>query len=112
MELAVEQADDVAVVTLPVAELDAANTAEFKRDIAPVLDAHSKVVLDLTRLRFIDSSGLGAFISCLRKLNEKRGDLKLCGMSKQVRAVFEMVRMQRILDILGTREEAIRAFHA
>jgi len=66
----------------------------------------------LGRLRFVDSSGLGAFISCLRKLNAKGGDLKLCGMSKQVRAVFELVRMHRIFDIFGTRDEALRAFQA
>jgi anti-sigma B factor antagonist len=55
----------------------------------------------------------GRFISCLRKLNAKGGDLKLCRMSKQVRAVFELVRMHRIFDIFdifGTREEAVRAF--
>jgi anti-sigma B factor antagonist len=69
-------------------------------------------VIDLSRLRFVDSSGLGAFISCLRKLNAKGGDLKLCGMSKQVRAVFELVRMHRIFDIFGTREEALRAFQS
>jgi anti-sigma B factor antagonist len=112
MEIAVEEVDDVAVVAIRVEELDAANTPEFKRDMAPVLDTHSKVVLDLTRLRFIDSSGLGAFLSCLRRLNEKRGDLKVCGVSKQVRAAFELVRMHRILEIHGTREEATCAFRA
>jgi anti-sigma B factor antagonist len=112
MELAVEGVDGVVVVIIPVAELDAANTAEFKRDIARVLEAHSRVILDLTRLRFIDSSGLGAIISCLRKLNEKQGDLKLCGMSRQVRTAFELVRMHRIIDIHGTREEAIHGFQA
>ena len=70
------------------------------------------MVFDLSKLRFVDSSGLGAFLSCLRKLNAKGGDLKLCGMSKQVRAVFELVRMHRIFDIYGTREEAVRAFQA
>jgi anti-sigma B factor antagonist len=58
----------------------------------------------------VDSSGLGAFISCLRKLNGKGGDLKLCGMSKQVRAVFELVRMHRIFEIFGTTDEAVHAF--
>jgi anti-sigma B factor antagonist len=53
---------------------------------------------------------LGAFISCLRKVNAKGGDLKLYGMSKQVRGVFELVRMHRVFDILATREDAIRAF--
>jgi anti-sigma B factor antagonist len=93
-----------------VAELDAGNAGEFKRDIAPLLEAHAKLVLDLSRVRFVDSSGLGAFISCLRKLNAKGGDLKLCGMSKQVRAVFELVRMHRVFDICETREEAVHAF--
>ena len=112
MEIAVDKMGDVAVAELPVEELDASNAGEFKRDIAPVLEANTKLVFDLSRLRFTDSSGLGAFISCLRKLNAKGGDVKLCGMSKQVRAVFELVRMHRIFDIFGTREEAVQAFQA
>lgn len=110
MEITVEKIGEVAVAELPVQELDASNAAEFKRDIAPVLETHSKLVIDLGRLRFADSSGLGAFISCLRRSNAKGGDLKLCRMSKQVRAVFELVRMHRIFDIFETREEAVQAF--
>ena len=110
MEVTFDQMRDVAVVVVPVEELDASNAAEFKRDIAPLLEGNTKLVLDLSRLRFVDSSGLGAFLSCLRKLNAKGGDLKLCGMSKQVRAVFELVRMHRIFDICGTKEDAVRAF--
>ena len=110
MQITSETFDDVVVAIVPVEELDAANAEEFKRDMASLLDGHHKLVLDLSRLRFVDSSGLGAFISCLRKLNAKGGDLKLCGMSTQVRGVFELVRMQRVFDILATREEAVRAF--
>ena len=76
----------------------------------PSSTANDKLVLDLARLRFVDSSGLGAFISCLRKLNAKGGDLKLCGLSKQVRAAFELVRMHRVFDIHATSEDAVRAF--
>jgi anti-sigma B factor antagonist len=110
MQLTVEKIGDIAVSAVPVEELDAGNAGEFKRDIAPLLDAHAKVALDLARLRFVDSSGLGAFISCLRKLNAKGGDLKLYGMSKAVRGVFELVRMHRVFDILTTKEDAVRAF--
>jgi anti-sigma B factor antagonist len=110
MLLAIDQVGNVAVAAMPVEELDAGNAGEFKRDMAPLVEAHTNVVLDLSRLRFVDSSGLGAFISCLRKLNAKGGDLKLCGMSKDVRAVFELVRMHRVFDILATREDAVRAF--
>lgn len=110
MEISVEKLDGVSVAVLPVDELDAGNSPEFKRDIAPTLQANTKLVLDLSRLRFVDSSGLGAILSCLRQVSAKNGDLKLCGMSKQVRAAFELVRMHRIFDISETREQAVRAF--
>lgn len=110
MEVAIEKIGDVAVVVLPGESLDASNTKEFRRDIASVLDGNSKVVFDLHQLRFVDSSGLGALLSCLRQLNAAGGDLKLCGMQKPVRALFELVRMHRIFDIFNAREEAINAF--
>jgi anti-sigma B factor antagonist len=112
MEIPVDRMDGVTVAALPMQELDASNAVDFKRDVGPLLEANTKLVFDLNRVRFVDSSGLGAFISCLRKLNAKGGDLKLCGMSKQVRAVFELVRMHRVFDICGTREEAVRMFRS
>ena len=110
MTIASKSIGDVTVVEVPTEELDAGNSAEFKREVTPLLDSTTKIVFDLSRLRFVDSSGLGAFISCLRKLNAKGGDVKLCGMSKQVRGVFELVRMHRIFDIYLTKEEAVKAF--
>src|SRR5579871_1845895 len=110
MELIVERLGDVAVVVLPVTELDASNSADFKRDVTPLLDTNMKLVLDLSRLLFADSSGLGAFISCLRRVNSRGSDLKLCGMSEPIRALFELVGMHRVFDIYPTREAAARAF--
>jgi anti-sigma B factor antagonist len=110
MDIAVDKIGSIAVATVPADELDASNAGEFKRDIAPVLEDNTRLVLDLSRLRFVDSSGLGAMLSCLRQLGAKGGDLKLCGMSKQVRGLFELVRMHRIFDIYGTKEEAVHAF--
>lgn len=110
MAIAFDRVGDVTVALLPMNELDAGNSADFKRDVAPLLEDTTKLVFDLSRLRFVDSSGLGAFISCLRKLNAKGGDVKLSGMSKQVRGVFELVRMHRIFDIYATKEDAVRAF--
>jgi anti-sigma B factor antagonist len=110
MEITLDRVGEVTIATVPVTELDASNAGDFKRDVAPLLEDSTRVVLDLSRLRFVDSSGLGAFISCLRKVNARGGDLKLCGMSRQVRAVFELVRMHRVFEICGTREEAVRQF--
>ncbi len=110
MEVTVEKIDNVTVIALPGESLDASNAKEFKRDIMPALEGQSRVIFDMGRLKFVDSSGLGAILSCLRQLNSNGGDLKLSGMLKPVRALFELVRMHRIFDIYNTSEEAIAAF--
>jgi len=108
VELTIEKIGDITIVELQGEQLDASNAKEFKHEIAPVIEANPRMVLDLGRLRFVDSSGLGAILSCLRQLNAAGGDLKLCGLSKPVRALFELVRMHKIFDIYGTRDEAAR----
>ena len=110
MKLPVETIDDVAIVTIPEETLDAGNAQEFKKSVGPALAANDKVVFDLSRLLFVDSSGLGVILSALRTLNSRGGDLKLCGLTQQVRVLFELVRMHRIFEIFDTREEALRAF--
>ena len=111
MQFLKEQLDDIAIIKVPGDHLDADNAKEFKEDISELIQQEKKVVFDLSELRFVDSSGLGAIISCLRKLNESGGDLKLFGMNKSVRALFELVRLNRLFDILNTKDEAIKAFH-
>jgi anti-sigma B factor antagonist len=110
MELTTEKVGNVTVVVLPGDQLDAGNAKEFKRDVTPLLEPRGKVVFDLGELQFVDSSGLGAFLSSMRQLHATGGELKLCAMTRPVRALFELVRMHKIFDICGTRDDAIRSF--
>lgn len=110
MDLVRDKVGNVLVVAPQVENLDASNTKEFRRDIEALIEPNAKVVLDLTKVNFVDSSGCGAILSYLRQLNTVGGDLKLCGISKSVRALFQLVRMHRIFDILNTRDEAVKAY--
>jgi anti-sigma B factor antagonist len=112
VDLAVEQVNGVQVVTLAVDHLDAGNSREFKRALAPVLERGRRLILDLGSLRFVDSSGLGAILGVVRGLNDAGGELKLCNLGKQARLVFELVRMHRIVDIYHHRQEALASFAA
>ncbi len=102
--------DDIEVAHLQGEALDASNAKEFKAKAASLIVPGAKVVLDLSGLRFVDSSGLGALLSCLRQLNACGGSLKLCSMQKPVRALFELVRMHRVFEIFNTREEALQSY--
>lgn len=110
MALVTTNVEDVVVVEVPGPSLDASNSKDFKNEVSPILNSAQKVIFDLQHLGFVDSSGLGSVLSCLRQLNGSGGDLKLCGMTKPVRALFELVRMHRIFDIHDSRDEAVAAF--
>jgi len=101
---------DVLILELRVENLDAGNVRDFKEAALALIQSRQRVVLDLSGVKFIDSSGLGALIACLRKLNEQRGDFRLCQLSRTVRALFELMRMHRVFGIYATREEAVQSF--
>ena len=111
MEITVETSQGVVIADIPVNDLDASNAGDLKSAMGQILENNSRVALDLSRIQFVDSSGLGAILSCLRQATARGGDLKLCCMTKQVRAAFELVRMHRIFDIAETREAAVSAFN-
>jgi len=78
--------NNVLLIELNEDNLDASNAREFRDAVQLMMRDRTRVVLDMTGVRFVDSSGLGALISCLRLLNGRAGDFKLCAMSKPVRA--------------------------
>lgn len=101
--------DNAAIITIDSANLDASNVGVFKAQIQPLLETNGNVIIDMSHLNFVDSSGLGALLSTLRTMNNKNGQLKLYAMAKPVQALFELVRMQRIFAIYNTRDEALAA---
>ncbi|NOZ21274.1 MAG: anti-sigma factor antagonist [Planctomycetes bacterium] len=110
MEPAVEQVGDVLVVTPLTESLEIGNADEFSDAVTPIIRGKNKVVFDMSKLCFVDSSGLKAIIWCIKQLDAVDGDLKLCGLTEQVRSLFEIARMHKIIDIFDTREQAVEAF--
>lgn len=110
MKLTHSKNNDVAIVVIRENVLDASLIGDFKNEIAPILKSETRVVLDMSDVQFVDSSGVGAILSCLRVLNAEGGDLKICSLSRPVRALFELVRMHKIFEIFETKELAVESF--
>lgn len=107
MTSCIEQTSGAAIVAIPYEHLDAGNVAAFKRQIAETLEDRRRVIFDFSLVEFIDSSGLGAIVSALRQINSMGGEMTVCSLQKPVRALFELTRMHRILDIYNSRAEAL-----
>jgi anti-sigma B factor antagonist len=104
------EGNDVLVIELREDNLDASNVREFRDAVRSLMQERTHVVLDLAGVKFVDSSGLGALVSCLRQANALKGDLRLCELSRNVRALFELMRMHRVFTIHETRADAVASF--
>ena len=105
-------ADNVLTITLEGENLDAKEAPNFKQQVIDLIGntEANRVLLDLHHLNFIDSSGLGCFLSLLRALNSRGGELKIAGMTKPIRTVFELVCMHKVFEIYNSKDEAMRSF--
>ena len=106
----VERPDDIAVVQVVAEKLDMSNAAAFKAGAFPIITQHPKIVLDLSQVEFVDSSGLGSILACLREINRVGGILVLGGVCKRVRALFELVKMHRLIPLYEAVDDAVEGF--
>lgn len=109
MQFRCEEVDGVRVVLTPTMDLDASNSDEFKKSAAPAVQGHSRVVMDLSGIGFMDSAGLGAILSIFKKVRGDGGQFRVYGLSEEVKALFELVRMQRLFEVYPDKESAIAA---
>lgn len=110
MFLETSDCEGILVVLISVHQFEAEKSAAVKKELQPLLEKFHKIVFDLREVQFLDSSGLGVFLSAFRQLNACGGEMKLSGLNRQVRSLVELVRMHRVFDIFPTVEEALAAF--
>lgn len=70
-----------------------------------------QLLLDLSAVRFMDSSGIGAVVAVLKRVSEAGGRLKICRVNPRVSDVLSVTRLERVLEIYEDEKEALAAFH-
>ncbi len=107
MQLQAKTHDDTLIVTTTMPRIDAAIAIEFKEDMRSVCDGGPKrVVLDMSTVDFLDSSGLGAVVAAMKLLAPKQ-KLELAGLSLNVEKVFRLTRMDSIFTIHTDADAAL-----
>ncbi len=112
MNITLDNKDDITLVRLHEERLDAHNSQEFKDYLLRLLESGTKaVVLDLSEVGFVDSSGLGALLSGHKNAGLREGRFALSGVQARVQSMFELTRLHRVFEIHPKVEDAI-AFRA
>jgi anti-sigma B factor antagonist len=90
--------------------VDAEHCSQLKKAIEKARgDGVKHFVLDLHKVGFIDSTGLGILISLMRQQRERDAELRLTGLQDEVRAIFEITRLFRVFDIAPSVQAAVDA---
>lgn len=90
-------------------KLNMISSPELRATVLRVIgEGASRIVVDLSAIDFMDSSGLGALVGCLKSARQAGGDLRISAPSTQVSMVLRLSNLDRVLASFATAEEAYR----
>lgn len=103
----VQWRDDAAIVQV-VGDVDLNRSPALQDALLKLLDEKpSAVIIDLTGVGYMDSSGVASLVKLLSRVRQKGVSLKLAGLTDRVRNIFEITRLDSVFEIHGTCEEAL-----
>lgn len=106
--------DRTRVTVLAVSgRLETNDVFKFKEDMENHLARGcNRVILNLGELQFMNSMGLGVVVSLLKNIRKGGGDLKLVELTPNIKTLFEITRLDGIIDIFDTERQAMDKFGA
>ena len=106
MEMKTSNHNGALVITVNETRIDAAVAMHFKAKMKELTSQVSgQVIVDLSTVNFVDSSGLGAVVGAMKQLGRGRR-MDLVGLTSTVDKVFRMTRMDSVFRIYQTLDEA------
>lgn len=106
LDIKTEHANGNCVITV-AGEVDVYTSPTLKREIAQVMDdGCENVIVDLEKIGFIDSSGLGVLVSALRTVKEQGGTMRLVCTSDSILKIFRITGLDKVFPLFASVEEA------
>ena len=106
LEISTTREDDVCVVRVG-GEVDVYTSPSLKSAlVAAAADGCKVVIVDLDKVGFIDSSGLGVLVGALRRSREAGGDLRIVSARDTVVKIFRITGLDRVFPVYPTLDEA------
>ena len=107
LQLATRHEGDVAVVSA-LGEVDVFSAPGLDSELdAQIAAGNARLVVDLSEVSFLDSTGLGVLVKALKHAREADGWLHLVVTSDRIRKIFEITGLDASIPIFDTAQDAI-----
>ncbi len=108
MKSTIEKNERYTVFTVKEKNLTSHNSSDFKSEIAIlVAEGYTSILLNLTELEFMDSSGLGALLNADRTAKENDGFLVIYGLNENNSNLIRIAKLDKVLFLAPTQKEAL-----
>ena len=108
MSIKFEKKNKIGIIEIE-GRLDATNAKELKEGFSNYLKETNLFVMDCHQMDYLDSTGLGAIVACLKYVSEAEGDLFIANLQAKPRMVFEITRAYKIFDVFDSVDAAVEA---
>lgn len=72
---------------------------------------NTNVIFDLKGISFIDSSGFGVFLSCMKAANNNYGQFKICNVKSEVMELFKLLQLHHVFEIYDELKPCLASFN-
>ncbi len=98
------------VILAPTGRLDITTAWQFRLKLQEAISAASPhILVNLSEVNFIDSSGLTSLVAGMRDADKVDGSFRICNVHPEAKLVFEVTMMDSVFEIYETEAEAIAA---
>jgi anti-sigma B factor antagonist len=105
MNMIITYKDDTAFIKINTERFDHQNAKEAKDTLFEIIDNGThKIVLNLSSMEFMDSTGLTVLVSIFKQINSVNGELKLCPLNKQPIELLKIIQLDKLLTFLDSDE--------
>jgi anti-sigma B factor antagonist len=88
-----------------------AGTTNLRQDITNLVDGGSKkILLNLEKVKYVDSSGLGELVAAHARLARHGGELKMFGLASRVQSLLQIAKLVTVFETFASEPDAMRSF--
>ncbi|RJO65001.1 MAG: anti-sigma factor antagonist [Myxococcales bacterium] len=112
MQIQRDNGGPMAIIRIGEPRVDAAKSGLLKSTLFKTIEEGSTFLgLDMSGVRFIDSSGLGVLVSALKRIGQN-GRIALWGLTYEVKALFELTQLYEVFEIFESETDAVAKLKA
>ena len=92
-------------------EIDINSSPQIKKSFDKLISTKTpKIVINLSKVTYVDSSGLATLVEILKNMKSYGGRMRLACMSSKVKSLFEITKLEKLFEIMADEESAVSTF--